>query len=327
MISVLESPVAKDVAQLVKKRLGRELEPFDIWYDGFKVRSTLNIEKLDKIVSQRYPTPKAFQDDLPFILRTIGFSPKTARYLSTKITVDPSRGAGHAAGAGMRSDNAHLRTRIPKTGMKYKGFNIAIHELGHNVEQVFSLNKIDHTLLEGVPNTAFTEGFAFVFQSRDLDVLGIKNSNPDLESLKIIDNFWSTFEISGVALVDMYVWHWMYENPKATPAQLNLAVQTIAKEVWNKYYAPVIGKSNEILLGIYSHMISSGLYLPDYPLGHIIAFQIEQYFKTKDLATEMQRMCCLGSITPSAWMKQAIGADVSAEPLIEATKIAVKKLD
>ena len=41
--------------------------------------------------------------------------------------------------------------------MDYKGFNIAVHEMGHNVEQVISLNDIDHTLLEGVPNTAFTE--------------------------------------------------------------------------------------------------------------------------------------------------------------------------
>ena len=30
------------------------------------------------------------------------------------------------------------------------------------------------------------------------------------------------------------------------------------------------------LLAIYSHMIDSFLYLPDYPLGHMIAFQIER---------------------------------------------------
>ena len=53
--------------------------------------------------------------------------------------------------------------------MDYKGYNIAVHELGHNVEQTFSLNFVDHTLLAGVPNTAFTEAIAFVFQERDLD--------------------------------------------------------------------------------------------------------------------------------------------------------------
>jgi len=35
-----------------------------------------------------------------------------------------------------------------------------------------SLNMIDHTCLNGVPNTAFTEAIAFVFQAHDLDLLG-----------------------------------------------------------------------------------------------------------------------------------------------------------
>ncbi len=327
LISIVDAPVAKKVGKLIQKRLGRKLEPFDIWYDGFKARRTLDESKLDKIVSERYPTPSAFQADLPAILGRLGFDSDAAKFLSTKITIDPSRGVGHAAGAVLRSDNAHLRTRIPATGMNYKGFNIAIHELGHNVEQVLSLNRMDYVLLNGVPNTAFTEGFAFVFQSRDLDVLGIKHEDPQLESLKVLDNYWSTFEISGVALVDMYVWRWMYEHPEASPADLNQAVQAIAKEVWNRYYAPVFGIKDQILLGIYSHMISSALYLPDYPLGHIISFQIEQYFKTKDLAKEMERMCRLGNITPEAWMQAAIGASISTEPLIKATEAAMDAME
>jgi len=32
-------------------------------------------------------------------------------------------------GAEMRSEKAHLRTRVEKTGMNYKGYNIAIHEM------------------------------------------------------------------------------------------------------------------------------------------------------------------------------------------------------
>ena len=93
--------------------------------------------------------------------------------------VDPARGSGHAMGAGRRADKAHLRTRVEKDGMNYKGFNIAVHEMGHNVEQTFSLNMIDHTLLQGVPNTAFTEALAFVFQGHDLELLGL--SKPDGE--------------------------------------------------------------------------------------------------------------------------------------------------
>ncbi|MFQ6114982.1 MAG: hypothetical protein ACE5NG_13030, partial [bacterium] len=326
LISVLTAPAAKKVTALIHQRLGRELEPFDIWYDGFKVRSSLDEAKLDSIVAERYPTPAAFQADIPYILRSLGFSPNTAQFVSSKITVDPSRGAGHAYGAALRTDNAHLRTRIPATGMNYKGFNIAVHELGHNVEQVFSLNRIDHTLLQGVPNTAFTEGFAFVFQARDLDLLGITQKNPQAEYLKILDKFWSTFEISGVSLVDMYVWHWMYDHATAKPEDLNQALQSIAKNVWNEYYAPVLGMKDQILLGIYSHMIDSGLYLPDYPLGYIISFQIEQYLKDKNLAAEMERMCRLGSITPSAWMQAAVGAPISAKPLLKATEAAIQAL-
>ena len=92
---------------------------------------------------------------------------------------------------------------------------------------------------------------------------------------------------------------------------------------------PVLKEMNiedQILLAIYSHIIHSGLYSPDYSLGHIISFQIEQYLKDKNLAIEMERMCQLGSITPDAWMKAAVGKPISTEPLIEATAEAVEKM-
>ncbi len=326
LISILASPVAKAVAGVIEQRLGRALEPFDIWYNGFKPRGTYDESFLDHIVLQRYPDVTAFQKDLPSILKNLDFSPDKAAFLASKIVVDPARGSGHAAGASRRADNAHLRTRISEKGMNYKGFNIAIHELGHNVEQVFSLNQIDHTLLQGVPNTAFTEAFAFVFQSRDLSLLGLKKDDPMADHWRALDTFWSTFEIAGVGLVDMYTWRWMYEHPSATPAQLNEAMQAIARDVWNKYYAPVLGQSDQILLAIYSHIIDAGLYVPDYPLGHIISFQIEQYLKDKKLGPEMERMCTLGAITPEAWMKAAVGAPISTAPLLQATELALVKV-
>ena len=326
LISVVSSPVAKEVGRLIEKRLGRPLEPFDIWYDGFKSRGVYDEAYLDKIVGRRYPNVKAFQKDLPYILRNLGFSPEKAAFLSSKIVVDPSRGAGHAWGAERREDNAHLRTRIPETGMKYKGFNIAIHELGHCVEQVFSLNEMDYVLLQGVPNTAFTEAFAFVFQSRDLKLLGLTKADPKAEYLKALDTFWSTYEIAGVGLVDMRIWRWMYDHPKATPAELKQATIQIAKDVWNEFYAPVFGVKDQILLAIYSHIIDAELYTPDYSLGYIIMFQIENYLKDKNLAVEMERMCRLGSITPSAWMEAAVGGPISAEALVSAAGEAVKKI-
>ncbi len=44
--SLMTSPEIKQVAELISKRLGRNLEPFDIWYDGFKARSGLNEDDL-----------------------------------------------------------------------------------------------------------------------------------------------------------------------------------------------------------------------------------------------------------------------------------------
>ncbi|NOY57989.1 MAG: hypothetical protein GXO75_03515, partial [Calditrichaeota bacterium] len=324
IVSVLTDPVVQDVAGLISQRLNRKLQPFDIWYNGFKQRGSIDEAQLDKIVAERYPNVQAFQKDIPNILQSLGFADSTAAYLATKITVDPSRGAGHAMGAERRPDNAHLRTRIAKGGMKYKGFNIAIHELGHNVEQVFSLNKMDYYSLHGVPNTAFTEAFAFVFQSRDLDVLGLGRHDKTAEYFKTLDTFWSTCEIASVGLVDMRVWHWMYDHPDATAEELKGAVIDISQDVWNSYFAPFFGIKDSILLGVYSHMIESGMYLPDYSLGFIIMFQIEQYLRERNLGTEMERMCRIGSITPDAWMRAAVGSPVSAQPLLDATREAVR---
>lgn len=75
----------------------------------------------------------------------------------------------------MKGQRSRLRTRIPSQGMDYKGYNIAIHEFGHNVEQTISLYDVDYYMLSGVPNTAFTEALTFVFQKRALELLGIKD--------------------------------------------------------------------------------------------------------------------------------------------------------
>lgn len=326
LVSVLAAPESKKVAALVKKRLGRDLQPFDIWYDGFKARGSIDERELDRAVAARYPTVEAFQKGIPGILTKLGFDEKTAAFVGAHIEVDPARGAGHAWGPKAKGEKAHLRTRVPEGGMDYKGFNIAMHELGHNVEQVFSMYRVDHWLLEGVPNNAFTEGFAFVFQARDLDVLDMSKPDPKREAQDVLDDFWMTREIAAVGLVDMKVWRWMYAHPKATPAQLREAVVAAAKDVWNAYFAEAFGVKDSPILAIYSHMIAYGLYLPDYPLGHIIAFQVEDYFKSHPLGKDMERMCKQGRITPSAWMKGAVGKPISTQPLITATRKALKAL-
>jgi len=320
------SPEVKQVGQLISKRLGRPLMPFDIWYDGFKARSTMNMEQLDKTTRAKYPDTRAFEADIPNILIKLGFKPDKAREIASHITVDPARGSGHAWGAQMKGDKAHLRTRIGKAGMDYKGYNIAVHELGHNVEQTISLYFVDNYMMQGVPNTAFTEAFAFTFQKHDLDLLGIRDNNPDKEALDAIDNFWMSYEIMGVSLVDMKVWKWLYENPEATKAQLKETVIRTAKEVWNQYYAPVLGGKDTPILAIYSHMIDNPLYLPNYPVGHLIDFQLDRFFQGKNFADEAIRIYSAGRLIPQLWMKNAVGSEISIKPLLEATDAGLKKL-
>jgi len=323
--AVLASPLVPRVAALIEKRLGRPLEPFDIWYNGFRPRGQYTEAQLDEQVRKKYPTAAAYKADMPRLFTQLGFSPEIAPYLANNIVVDPARGSGHAMGARRRADHPHLRTRVGKEGMDYKGYNIAVHEMGHNVEQTFSLNMVDHTLLSGVPNTAFTEALAFVFQNRDLELLGLAKPSAESEALKTLNDFWGTYEIAGVALVDMGMWHWMYDHPNATPAELKDALVQIARDVWNRYYAPVFHRRDMTLLGVYAHMVDSFLYLPDYPIGHLIAFQIEEQMeRAGSIGKEFERMAKMGSVTPDLWMKNATGAPVGADALLNATAKAAQ---
>ena len=132
----------------------------------------------------------------------------------------------------------------------------------------------------------------------------------------------------GVALVDIAVWHWMYDHPNANPAELRDATLSISKDIWNTYFAPVFHKNDVILLGIYSHMISYPLYLADYPLGHMIAYQIEEKMKISgSVGEEFDRIARLGNIAPDLWMTEATGAKVGPEALLRATKSALNELE
>ncbi|MFZ4462427.1 MAG: hypothetical protein ACOYN5_01165 [Bacteroidales bacterium] len=321
---VLTCPELKGVAKVIENRLGRKLQPWDIWYDGFKTRSTLDINKINAVLKEKYPNRDAVEADLPNILKTFGFNPDSARIITSHIRVDASRGAGHAWGAMMKSDKARLRTRIAADGMDYKGYNIAVHEFGHNVEQTISLQNVDYYMLNGVPNTSFTEALAFVFQARDLELLGMEQNNDMKKNLEALDNLWSNAEIMGVSLVDIAVWRWMYAHPDATSAELKQAVISIATETWNLYFAPVFGIKDSPILAIYSHMIDSPLYLSAYPIGQLIEFQFGNYIAGKDFSTEIYRSFKQGRLIPQQWMKGAVGSEISAQPAIDAAAAAIE---
>ena len=329
--ALVGSPQVAQVAAVIKERLGRDLRPYDIWYDGFKARASLNEDELTAETRKLYPNANAFAADMPRLLEKMGFYSEDARRIAHHIVVEPARGSGHAWPCLGRKEDARLRTRIPASGMDYKGYNIAVHEFGHCVEQVLDMYFIDHYMLSGVPNTAYTEASAFLWQQRDLQLLPkspITNHQSPMGEDAVLDQFWSMYEIMGVSLVDMTMWRWIYEHPKATPKELCEATQTIAKEVWNTYYEPVLGEHDCILLAIYSHMVNAPMYLPNYPLGHIVQYQLEEHLAKcptqKDFASEYMRIYRLGRLTPKEWLIQAVGEAPTIEPVLRAVDRVAK---
>ncbi|MCK4754154.1 MAG: hypothetical protein KAS58_02910, partial [Calditrichia bacterium] len=66
------------------------------------------------------------------------------------------------------------------------------------------------------------------------------------------------------------------------------------------------------------------LYLADYPLGHLIAYQIEEKMKSAgSVGEEFDRMARIGNVAPDLWMMEATGAKVGPEALLSATREAL----
>lgn len=324
---LIESDEIKQVAALIRERLGRDLRPYDIWYDGFKSRSSISEDVLTAETQKRYPYAKAFEKDMPRMLMDLGFASDKAKEIASHIVVEAARGSGHARPCVGREQPARLRTRVGDKGMDYKGYNIAVHEFGHNVEEVISLYDIDYYTLAGIPNTGFTEASAFLFQERDLQLLHQSTQSPQ-QADQLFDMIWGMYEIMGVSLVDMRMWQWLYAHPEADAAALREAVITIASEVWNQYYAPILGEKDSPLLGIYSHMVGYALYLPAYPIGNLVQYQLDEHLANcatpEEWAKEYTRIYQQGCLTPDAWMRGAVGKPMSVEPILKAVREQLK---
>jgi hypothetical protein len=77
------------------------------------------------------------------------------------------------------------------------------------------------------------------------------------------------------------------------------------------------------LLAVYSHMVSNGLYLPDYPIGHVIASQLGRSFREGDFGRDFERVCRQGRLTPDAWMRGAVGVPLSAQAMLAEARRAL----
>jgi hypothetical protein len=88
------SPLLRDVGKLISQRLGRDLRPFDLWYNGFVGRGGISETQLDRITKTRYPNADALNDDLERQLHDLGFDAEMSAFLASKIDVDPATRIG-----------------------------------------------------------------------------------------------------------------------------------------------------------------------------------------------------------------------------------------
>lgn len=326
LIDLLEHPVRAPLASFLRTRLGRALEPQDIYFED--VAESKPAAELNAAVKARFADELAFQAALPEVLRGLGFPAAEADFLGARIKVEIAKGSGHAMRPMLGEYGAWLRTNRLKDELGWDGFDTAMHELGHNLEQLYSAFNAPRPALQNVPNTACTEAFAFLYQSLAKRVLGIEDT-ADLQHAQDIDavaTMLAARQIAGPSLVELRMWRWIYANPGATPAALRDATLAIAADVWTRYYQQDFGPDHTHILAAYQHMVGHPLYLADYTLGHVISHQIRSHMHGKDLATETKRICSIGRVTPDLWMRRAVGSGVAVAPLADDCTAALARL-
>lgn len=321
--ALLEAPVRRDAMAYVAMRLGRPLEAFDLYYNN--VAPPDPIDELNAAVARRFPRFESFQEQLPQILRELGFKKATAEFLAAHIRTEAARGSGHASPARLYEYPSYLRTNHANGQLNWPAVATAMHELGHCIEQVFSLHRVPRPALIGVPNLGITEGMAFTFQEYARQIVGVPYP-PNHQAITTLNTYLGACEIAGAGLLDLLVWRWLYAHHDATPEALQEITLQLADELWAQYYAPYLGADENHLLAAYQHMIGMMLYLPNYTVGHVIAHSIRRHMTPRTLAREVERMCAQGNVTPDVWLTRAVGAPLSAQPLLDDVRTALTAL-
>ena len=327
LVDLLGHSVRKDLADMLQSRLGRPLEAHDIYFDDlFETRAA---EEMNATVKSHFKDELEFQAKLPQVLRGLGFSDEDSDFLGTRVRVEIARGSGHAMRPQLGEYGAWLRTNRLKDELGWDGFDTAMHELGHNLEQLCSTFFVPRPALRGVPNTACTEAFAFLYQSLAKRVLGIEDAEEvlRLDHEETIAAILMACQIAGPSLVELRTWRWIYETGDAVDAAgIRDAQLRHAREVWTEFFQPYFGEDPYHILAAYQHQVGHPLYLADYALGRMIGHQIRAHMRTRDLASETKRITSIGGLTPDAWMREAVGEPLSVNPLVEDAAKAIEFL-
>lgn len=323
--AILANPLNEQVGVIIKKRLKRDLQPFDVWYSGFQEQAFYKGEFLDSITRSRYPDPEALQHDLPGILERMGFPAEEAEYVGTRINVHAVVSGGYSSQPDVAGGKALVTTMFDKTGLDYKGYRVVMHELGHAVCGVYCTTDSENFLLAGVPTGGITEGMAEIFAYKNIEGLDLfPYSVEEKKLLLALATMWYMYEMGGNSLTDIMVWEWMYEHPDASVAELKRAVLDISAGIWNKYYSKTFGgKKDSHILSVYNHFTSGDLYLYNYYNGAIYSYLLAGSFNRNDLAGGLKKACSEGITMPGIWLEKAIGKDFSPDPLFDDARKAI----
>lgn len=322
---VLSSPVMKDIGKLAEKRLGRPLQPFDVWYSGFQEQAAYPSDFLDSLTRARYPAPAAFEKDIPAILQRVGFSEDEARFIGEHTSVRPVVSGGYSSQTGVPGGICLMTTMFGPDGLDYKSYRVAMHELGHTVCAVYCTNGMDYFILAGVPSAAVTEGFAELFAYKNAAGLGLTPfSGEEQGHMLSLAAMWYLLEMGGQSLVEIESWKWLYANPTATPAEVRVGIMGIAEGVWNEYFADIFGGVRDRhILSIYNHYVTGDLYLYNYFASNVIMYQLHSAFDGPGLAANLKKTCFEGTTSTERWMENALGNGISADELLAAAARAV----
>jgi len=297
--AVCGSPLAARTGALLRRRLGRGLEPFDLWYDGFGCPPA-------------GPGPAAadaarYRRERPALLARLGFSTEQAAWLTSEDRGEPPLPpARNLAGPGLRR---------------------ALRADGRWLAEQLGRRGAEHPLLAGTPGPAFSEALGRVFAAWGPEAPGQPGPAPRAAALAALDRFWAAYRSAGPALLELDVWHWLYAHPDAGPADLKAAVLAQAGVLWNRYYAPVLGQPDCPLLASGDRLIAGRLSGSDAPLSQLIAAQLQpRIAQAGSPAEAFERLARLGRRTPDLWLAQAAGGPLGSEALLGAAAAALKLL-
>ena len=207
IMEILESPLAAEVSRLVEQRLKWKLQPFDVWYSGFQEQSYYSAGYLDSLTRARYPDPGSLEDNIKDILMKMGFPEEEAFTIGTSVDVHSVVSGGYSDQPPVQSGKALLTTMFGERGLDYKGYRVAMHELGHVVCGVYSTLNADNFLLAGVPTGGITEGFAEVFAYKNIEGLGLfPYPEQEKKHLLALATYWYLYEMGGNALTEIRTW-------------------------------------------------------------------------------------------------------------------------